>query len=92
MELSLPRTYLVVEHKEPLWKQLPSGPPSGGRDTACQDFQRGAAENSMTEMIRFSLTPPPRLEFPYLDIILTSQVHHHTVSVYWWLRCGLELF
>lgn len=49
MAILFPSTYLVVEQKEPLWKQLPRGPPSGGRDTAGQDFQRGAAENSIRQ-------------------------------------------
>lgn len=74
MPVIFPSTNLVVEQKEPLWKQLPSGPPSGRRDTACQDFQRGAAENSIRQEWFISLSQLP--EFPNLDFFLTSQVHH----------------
>lgn len=55
--------YLVVEQKEPLWKQLPRDPPSGGRDTACQDFQRAAAENATRQEWFISLSH--FTEFPW---------------------------
>lgn len=58
--------YLVVEQKEPLWKQLPRDPPSGRRDTACQDFQRGVAKKCYeTRVIHFSLTLPRISWFRY---------------------------
>lgn len=66
--------YPVVEVKEPLWKQLPRVPPSAGRDTTFEDFQRGAAENTMRQK-RF-IPVSHFTEYPYLDI-LTSQAHQH---------------
>lgn len=83
--------YLDEEQTEPLQKQLLRGPPSAGRDTVYQDFQRGAVENAMRQEWFISVSHFP--EFPDLDIILTSWLHHHnSVSAYWWSQCGLALF
>lgn len=88
--------YLVVEQKEPLWKQLPRGPPSGRRDTACPDFQRGCCSKCYeTGMIHFSLELPGISWFRYYSD--SSQLHHHhhhnTVSLLMipvWVRLILE--
>lgn len=51
------------------WKQPPSGRPCGRRDTACQDFQRGA-ENSIRQQWLISLLKLP--ECPNLDIFFPT--------------------
>lgn len=64
----------VVEQKEPLWKQLPRVPPSAGRDTTFEEFERGDVENTMRQ--KWFIPVLPFAEYPYLDT-LTSQVHQH---------------
>lgn len=66
--------YPVVEQKEPLWKQLPRVPPSAGRDTTFEDFQRGAAENPMSQ--KWFIPVSHFTEYPYLDIS-TSRAYQH---------------
>lgn len=77
--------------KNPCNNNFQEAEPSAGRDTAYQDFQRGAVENAMRQEWFISVSHSP--EFPDLDIILTSWLHHHnSVSAYWWSQCGLALF
>lgn len=52
---------LVVKQNEPLLKHFPRDPPSGWRDTACQDFQRVAAENAMRQEWFISVSPFSRI-------------------------------
>lgn len=73
--------YLVVEQKEPLWKQLPRDPPSGGRDTACQDFQRGAAENAMRQEWFISVSHFPEISWFRYYFNLTAPPPQHCVSL-----------
>lgn len=67
---NIPQHLSGCRAKRAPWKQLPSGPPSGRRDTACQDFQRGAAENSIRQQWLISLLQLP--ECPNLDLSFFS--------------------
>lgn len=56
---NIPQHLSGCRAKRAPWKQLPRGRPSGRRDTACQDFQRGGAENSIRQQWLISLLQLP---------------------------------